>query len=62
MRSLSSGLTATDGDGVNSDDGDGINSDEVEEVGLALQETLDNVKIHEASMKRREKVRTDRPR
>ena len=50
LRSLSSGLTASDGDGVN--------CDEVEEVGFLLQGKLDDVKYHEASMKRTEKVRT----
>ena len=50
LRSLLSGLTASDGDGVN--------CDEVEEVGFLLQGKLDNVKYHEASMKRTEKVRT----
>ena len=50
LRPLSSGLTASDGDGVN--------CNEVEEVGLLLQGKLDDVKHHEASMKRTEKVRT----
>ena len=50
LTSLSSGLTASDGDGVN--------CDEVEEVGLLLQGKLDEVKYHEASFKRTEKVRT----
>ncbi len=49
MRSLS-GLTASDGDGVN--------CDEVEEVGFLLQGKLYDIKYHEASMKRTEKVRT----
>lgn len=50
LRSLSSGLTATDGDGVK--------CDEVEGVGLLLQEKLDTVKIHEASMKHSEQICT----
>ena len=50
LRSLSSGLTASDGDGVN--------CDEVEEVVFLLQGKLDDVKYHEASMKRTEKVPT----
>ena len=50
MRSLSSGLTASDGDSVN--------CDEVEEVGFLLQGKLYDIKYHEASMKRTEKVRT----
>ena len=50
LRSLSSGLTASDGDGVN--------CDEVEEVVSLLQGKLDDVKYHEASIKRTEKVRT----
>ena len=50
LRSLSSGLTASDGDG--------FNCDEVEEVVSLLQGKLDDVKYHEASIKRTEKVRT----
>ena len=52
LRSLSSGLTASDGDGVN--------CDEVKEVGFfkLLQGKLDDVKYHEASIKRTETVRT----
>ena len=50
LRSLSSGLTASDGDGVN--------CDKVKEVGFLLQGKLDDVKYYEASMKRTEKVRT----
>ena len=44
LRSLSSWLTASDGDGVN--------CDEVEEIGFFLKGKLDDVKYHEASMKR----------
>ena len=48
LRSLSSGLTATDGDGVN--------CDKTEEVGSKIQGQLDNVCVIEASIKRREQV------
>ncbi len=50
LRSLSSGLTATDGDSVN--------CDRTEEVGAKIQHQLDNVGVMEATMKRSEQVRS----
>ena len=50
LRSLSSGLTATDSDGVN--------CDKTEEVGSKIQRQLDNVCVIDASIKRREQVRS----
>ena len=49
LRSLSSGLTATD---------DGLNCDKTEQVGAKIQALLDNVSIANASIKRSEQVRT----
>ena len=45
LRSLSSGLTTTEGDG--------INPDKAEEVGLKIQMQLDGLNVAEASIKRR---------
>ena len=50
LRSLSSGLTVSDGNGVN--------CHEVEEIGFLLQGKLYDFKYHEASTKRTEKVGT----
>ena len=50
LRALSSGLTATDGDGVN--------CDRTEQVGENIQKQLDNVSVVEASIKRSEQVRS----
>ena len=49
LRSLSSGLTASDSDG--------INCDEMEEVGRLLQQKLENVNVLDGLMKRSGKVR-----
>ena len=46
LRSLSSGLTAADGDG--------INCDSIEEVGANIQEKLNNIHVTEASLKRKD--------
>ena len=48
LRSLSTGLTATEGDGVN--------CDKTEQVGEKIQKQLDNVTITEASIKRNDKI------
>lgn len=50
LRSLSSGLTATDGDGVNCHN--------TEQIGANIQKQLDNVSVAEASIKRSEQVRS----
>ena len=50
LRSLSSGLTATEDDNVNCDD--------VEEVGRKIQKKLDNVCIEDATIKRSDQVKT----
>ena len=50
LRSLSTGLTATEGDGVN--------CDKTEQVGEKIQKQLDNVTITEASIKRNDKIRS----
>lgn len=50
LRSLSSGLTASEGDG--------INCHKTEEIGMAIQKQLDNVKVAEASIKRSNKVKS----
>ena len=44
LPSLSSGLTASDGDG--------INCDAVEEIGQSIQKTLDNVNVLKCQLKR----------
>ena len=49
LRSLSSGLTTTEGDG--------INPDKVEEVGLKIQMQLDGLHVAEASIKRRDHIK-----
>ena len=48
LRSLSSGLTAADGDG--------INCDSIEEVGANIQEKFNNIHVTEASLKRKDQV------
>ena len=48
LRSLSSGLTAAEGDG--------INCDSTEEVGAKIQMKLNNVSVTEASLKRKDQV------
>ena len=48
--SLSTGLTATDGDGVN--------CDITEEVGAKIQKKLDNIGVAEASLKRTDRIRS----
>ncbi len=48
--SLSSGLTAVDGDG--------INCDRTEEVGARIQKKLDHVSIAQASLKRKDQVKS----
>lgn len=50
LRSLSSGLTASDGDG--------INCEKTEEVGAHIQKQLDNVNIVDAFIKRKEQVKS----
>ena len=50
LRSLSTGLTATEGDGVN--------CDKTEEVGAKIQKQLNNVSVIEASVKRSEQVKS----
>ena len=50
MRSLSTGLTATDEDGVNCDNADG--------VGRTIQEMLDNICIKDAIIRRKDHVKT----
>ena len=50
LRSLSSGLTATDGDG--------INCDKTEQIGARIQKQLDNVAVTEGSIKRSEQVQS----
>ena len=50
LRSLSSGLTATDGDG--------INCHNTEEVGRKIQKHLDNISVLEASIKKSEQVKS----
>ena len=50
LRSLASGLTASDGDG--------INCDKTKEVVLKLQKQLDNISVLEASIKRSEQVKS----
>ena len=50
LRSLSSGLTASHGDGVN--------CDKTEEVGAHIQKKLDNMNVVEASIKRSDQVRS----
>ena len=50
LRSLSSGLTATNGDG--------INCDQTEIVGAKIQKTLDNVTVLEASIRRNEQIQS----
>ena len=47
---MSSGLTAADGDG--------INCDSIEEVGANIQEKLNNIHVTEASLKRKDQVRS----
>ena len=49
LRSLSSGLTTTEGDG--------INPDKAEEVGLKIQIQLDGLNVAEASIKRRDHIK-----
>ena len=50
LRSLSTGLTASDGDGVN--------CQEAEKVGACIQRKLDNVNVHLASIKRSEQIKS----
>lgn len=50
MRSLSSGLTAADGDGVN--------CDKTEQVGAKIHEQLNKVSVTEATIKRSHQVRS----
>ena len=50
LRSLSSGLTATEGDG--------INCHKTEEIGRKLQKHLDNISVLEASIKRSEQIKS----
>ena len=50
LRSLSSGLTAADGDG--------INCDRTEVVGAKIQKSLDNMTVLEASIRRSEQVQS----
>lgn len=50
LRSLSSGLTASEGDGVN--------CHEVEKVGACIQRKLDDIKIPEASIKRSDQIKS----
>ena len=50
LRSLSSGLTTTDDDG--------INCHNTEEVGRKIQEHLDNINVLEASIKKSEQVKS----
>ena len=50
LRSLSSGLAATDGDG--------ISCDITEQIGAKLQERLDNVTVTDGSIKRSEQARS----
>jgi hypothetical protein len=50
LKSLSSGLTALDDDGINCDD--------AENVGLEIQKSLDNKSVADAKIKRSEKVKT----
>jgi hypothetical protein len=50
LRSLSSGLTASDDDH--------INYDEPETIGLPMHHSLDNISVTSATLKRNDKVRT----
>ena len=50
LRSLSSGLTATDSDGVN--------CHKTEEIGAKIQQQLDNISVAEATVKRSEQVKS----
>ena len=50
LRSLASGVTATDGDGINCDD--------AENAGFLIQEKLNNVCIEVASIKRKDQVKS----
>ena len=46
LRSIATGLTATEGDG--------INCDEVEKIGQAIQDQLDDISITEATIKKKD--------
>ena len=48
LRSLSSGLTASEDDGVNCDC--------TEEIGAKIQQKIDNVTVTEASLKRSDQI------
>ena len=50
LRSLSTGLTASKGDGVN--------CDKTEEVGKEIQRKLDNITVADASVKRKDTIRS----
>ena len=50
LRSLSTGLSATDDDG--------ISCDRAEEIGLEIQKTLDEVNVADATIKRKKQVKT----
>ena len=50
LRSIATGLTATEGDG--------INCDEAEKIGQAIQNQLDGISITEATVKKKDQIKT----
>ena len=50
LRSVATGLTATEGDGVN--------CDEAEKNGQAIQDQLDGISITEATIKKEDQIKT----
>ena len=50
LRSIATGLTATEGDG--------INCDEAEKIGQAIQDQLDGISITEATIKKKDQIKT----
>ena len=50
LRSIATGLTATEGDG--------INCDKAEKIGQAIQDQLDGISITETTTKKKDQIRT----
>ena len=50
LRSIATGLMATEGDG--------INCDEAEKIGQAIQDQLDSISITEATIKKKDQIKT----
>ena len=44
--------------GLSADDKDGVNCDQAEKVGLEIQQSLDNINVNKATIKRSKQVKT----